>query len=94
MHTWADVRLLRRRRRTSFFLSVVPFEVLPRFDPLQRPTWFFAVYIFYVLSINDLLNASATSVLGNIVKIDLTRKWKETFKEMLRAFLEKHQRSQ
>lgn len=56
---------------------------------------------FYVLSRNDIYNASATSVLGNIIKIDLdlnipilNKELKKSFKEMLRVFLEKHQRSQ
>jgi len=50
------------------------YEELPKFEPLQGPKWFLAVYIFDVLSRSDLLKASATSVLGNIIKIDSTKK--------------------
>lgn len=50
------------------------YQELPLFRPIPGKKWFLATYIRDVWARLDLLKASKTSVLGNIIKIDSTKK--------------------
>lgn len=60
--------------RKALGLPISETKQMPPFRLLPTPRWFLAVYIRDVLSRLAMLKASATSIFGNVIKIDSTKK--------------------